>query len=182
MGRRIEAGPIVVLLGAVLLLVSLFLEWFAPGASAWNVFEVLDLLLVALAVGAAVAALGLLAPEVAMLERRWIAPLALLAVLVVASQLIDPPPAVAEGEPERGAWLALAAAVVLLVGALLSFSKVRFAVTVEGRDPRRRQAAVVREGGRPAAVAPRRDEPGRDTVPAAPPAGDTAPPPPARDG
>jgi len=180
MGRRIEAGPIVVLLGAGLLLVSLFLEWFEPGATAWNAFEVLDLLLAVLAVAAAVAAFGLLAPEVAKLERRWMAPLALLALLVVASQLIDPPPAVAERETGTGAWLALGGAVVLLAGALLSFSRVRFAVTVEGRDPRRRQAAVVREE-RPAAVPARRDEPGLETVPAAPPAGETAPPP-ARDG
>lgn len=142
MARRIEAGPIVVVVGAVLLLVALFLEWFDPGANAWTVFEVLDLLLAALAIGAALAALGLLVPELATLGRRWMAPLAFVALVVVASQLIDPPPAVVEGDLGAGAWLALAAALLLVAGALLSFSRVRFAVTVEGRDPRHRQPAV----------------------------------------
>lgn len=142
MARRIEAGPIVVVVGALLLLVALFLEWFDPGANAWTVFEALDLVLAGLAVGAALAALGLLLPELATIGRRWMAPLAFVALVVVASQLIDPPPAVVEGDLEAGAWLALAATLLLVAGALLSFSRVRLAVTVEGRDPRRRQAAV----------------------------------------
>jgi hypothetical protein len=150
MARKIEAGPLVALLGAGLLLVSLFLEWFTPGASAWDVFEVLDLLLAAVAIAAALAALGLLAPEIAVLDRRWIAPLAFLALVVVGSQLIDPPPAVADGERGLGAWLALAGALLLVTGALLSFSRVRFAVTIEGRELRQRKAAVVaRQGDRP---------------------------------
>ena len=174
MARRIEAGPIVVVLGAVLLLVSLFLEWFAPGANAWTVFESIDLLPAALAVGAALVAIGLLVPEPAVLGRR--------------SQLIDPPPAVVEGELGAGAWLALAATLLLLAGALLCFSRVRFALTVEGRDPRKRQPAVVREGGArpaaaPAAPATSQDDPGLTTVRMPPPTGAepvAAPPP--RDG
>lgn len=143
MARKIEVGPLVALAGAVLLLVSLFLEWFAPGASAWDVFESLDLLLAGLAIGAGLAALGMLAPELAVLSRRWLAPLGVLALIIVASQLLDPPPAVAEGERAVGAWLALAAAALIAAGAALSFSRVRFAVTVEGRELRQRQAAVV---------------------------------------
>jgi len=151
MARRIEAGPIVVLLGATLLLISLFLDWYEPGLTAWTAFESLDLLLAGLAIAAAVAAAGLLAPDVAKLDRRWLAPLSLLALVVVASQLIDEPPAVGDGDPQSGAWLALAGALLMTAGALLSFSRVRFAVTVEGRDPRRRVAAVdARGGARPA--------------------------------
>ena len=184
MARRIEAGPIVVVLGAVLLLVSLFLEWFARGADAWTVFEIVDLLLAAPAIGAALAALGLLMPELALLERRWVAPLAFAALVLVVSQLIDPPPAVVEGELGAGAALALAAALLLLAGALLSFSRVRFALTVEGRDPRQRQPAVVREGGARVAPAPTtQDDPGLTTVRMPPPTGAepvAAPPP--RDG
>lgn len=154
MVRRIEAGPIAVVVGAVVLLVALFLEWFEPGADAWTVFEVWDLVLAMLAVGAAVAAIGLLLPEIAVLDRRWLAPLSVAALVIVASQIIDPPPAVAEGERGPGSWLALVGALVMVAGALLSLSRVRLALTVEGRDPRRRQAAVVREPGARAAPAP----------------------------
>ena len=49
MTRRIEAGPVLVGLGAVVLLISLFLDWYQPGVTAWDAFEVLDLLLAALA-------------------------------------------------------------------------------------------------------------------------------------
>ena len=51
MTRRLEAGPLLVTLGALLLLVSLFLDWFAGGATAWQAFEVWDLVLFVLAVG-----------------------------------------------------------------------------------------------------------------------------------
>ena len=39
MTRRLEAGPILVTLGALLLLASLFLDWYEPGISAWEAFE-----------------------------------------------------------------------------------------------------------------------------------------------
>ncbi len=38
MTRRLEAGPLLVTLGALLLLVSLFLDWFTPGQSKHPVF------------------------------------------------------------------------------------------------------------------------------------------------
>ncbi|HEX8101297.1 MAG TPA: hypothetical protein VF533_01660 [Solirubrobacteraceae bacterium] len=148
MGRRIEAGPLVVALGAVLLLVSLFLDWYSPGANAWQSFEALDLVLAAIALGGLAAAAGLIAPEIARLDRRWLGPLAVAAVIVVGSQIIDPPPVVGDGDTDSGAWLALAAALLMAAGALLSFSRVKLAFTVEGRDPRQRVAAVdARHGG-----------------------------------
>lgn len=142
MGHRFEAGPLVVILGALLLIVSLFLDWYAPGTSAWTAFEVLDLLLTALAVAALPAAGGLLLAELAVLDRRWLVPLAVAALVIVGSQLVNPPPAAAGGDLESGAWLGLAGALLMCAGALLSFGRVRFAVTVEGRDPRRRVPAV----------------------------------------
>ena len=50
MRQRFDAGNALVAVGAVVLLVSLFLDWFGPpdggtGVSAWTTFEVLDLLL-----------------------------------------------------------------------------------------------------------------------------------------
>jgi hypothetical protein len=148
MARRIETGPLIVAVGAILLLVSTFLDWFAPGTSAWTAFEVLDLVLAFAGIGALLAAAGLLVPELAVLDRRWLAPLAVLAVVVVASQILNPPPAAGNDEVGSGAWLALAGALLMCAGALLSFSRVRFAVMVEGRDPRRRVSAVDARGSR----------------------------------
>ena len=55
--------------------------------------------------------------------------------------LLDPPPSV-DGDPDTGAWLALGAAVAMCLGTLLTLGRVSFALTVEGRDTRRRVSAV----------------------------------------
>lgn len=162
MGHRIEAGPLIAVLGAVLLLVSLFLDWFAPGTSGWTAFEALDLLLTAVAVAAILAAGGLLV-GLAPLDRRWLVPLAVAAVVIVASQLVNPPPAAGNEDPEYGAWLGLAGALLMAAGALLSFGRVRLAVTVEGRDPRRRVAVVDTRRSSPSEPVP---QPGAAAVPA----------------
>jgi hypothetical protein len=49
--RRFDIGPILLALGAALLLVALFLKWYGP-LTAWNAFELTDILLAALAVAA----------------------------------------------------------------------------------------------------------------------------------
>jgi hypothetical protein len=148
MNRRLDAGPLLVSLGAILLLVSLFLVWFEPGLTAWSAFESLDLLLAALAVAALVASFGLLAPALALLERRWLPGLAAAAIVVVASQLVEPPPGIRAGAIGPGAWLALGASLAMVLGAVLTFGRVHFSVSVEGRDVRRRVAAVDARGER----------------------------------
>jgi hypothetical protein len=168
MNRRFELGPILVALGALLLLVSLFLHWYGP-LTAWDAFEVVDVLLAALAVAAIVGAVGTLAPGVAYVDRRWLPTLVLAVAVLVAAEIIDPPPAAADLEPDTGAWIGFAAAVVMLVGAILSFSRVSFSVSVEGRDVRQRVAAVderqqTTESG--AVVAPAETEPTAPTKPA----------------
>ena len=142
MTRKFEVGPILVVLGALGLLVSLFLVWYPEALSAWTVFEALDLLLAALALVAAGAALGLLAPDSALVDGRWVTPAALISFVIVASQILDPPPAVTGASPEEGAWIALASTVVMCLGALLTFGRVSFAIAVDSRDVRRRVAAV----------------------------------------
>src|SRR5215210_8372904 len=141
MTRRIEAGPVFVGLGAILLLVSVFLDWYEPNVTAWEAFEVLDLLLVALAVAALIAAIGAMRPEATVVERHWLPAIVAAIVVVVAVQILDPPPTV-DGDPETGAWLALGAAVLMCIGTLLTLGRVSFALTVEGRDTRRRVSAV----------------------------------------
>lgn len=142
MTRRIEAGPLLVGLGAILLLVSVFLDWYTPQVTAWDAFEVLDVALAALAVAALVAAVGTLLPDNSVVERHWLPAIVALVAVIVASQILDPPPGV-DGDPDTGAWLALAAALVLCAGTLLSLGRVSFALTVEGRGDRRRRVPAV---------------------------------------
>jgi hypothetical protein len=141
MTRRIEAGPVLVGLGALVMLVSVFLDWYEPNVTAWQAFEVLDLALTALSLAALVAVVGTVRPDAAVIERQHL-PLIVVALLViVASQILDPPPGIS-GDPLIGAWLALGAALVMCVGAVLTLGRVSFALEVEGRDTRRRVSAV----------------------------------------
>lgn len=141
MTRRFEIGPILAAVGALLLLVSLFLDWYGP-LTAWGAFEIADVLLAALAVASLIAAAGILAPELSYVEGRWLLPLAVAATVLVAAELISTPPIVGAAELQTGAWLALASALVLLAGAVLSIGKVSFSVAIEGRETKRRVAAV----------------------------------------
>ena len=142
MTRRIEAGPVLVGLGALVLLVSLFLDWYQPAVTAWESFEVLDLLLAALGIAALGGAAGAIRPDAPVIERHWLPAIVAGIAIVVAAQILDPPPVIVDGDPDTGAWLALGAAIVMCIGTLLTLGRVSFALTVEGRDTRRRVSAV----------------------------------------
>ena len=136
--RRISIGPLVGIVGALLLLVSLFLDWYEE-ISGFTVFEVLDLVLAALAIAAAVAlanALGARLKGASALGARTALPIALLAFVIVVSQLLNDPPAVAGGDsdPDIGIWLGLAGALLLLAGALLSVARISLALDLETRQ------------------------------------------------
>ena len=141
MTRRLEAGPLLVTLGALLLLVSLFLSWYAGEISAWEAFEVWDVVLFVLALGSIAAGLGL-TQDVDLVDRQYLPAAVAVVAAIVASQIIDPPPAAAGLDPDTGAWLALGAALAMCLGAVLTFGRVRVALTVEGRDKRRHVSAV----------------------------------------
>ena len=134
--RTIEAGMLLIGAGALLLLISLFLEWYKPGVEAWDVLEVWDLVLAGLAVGALVAVasrLGFGPPRPA----SWLIGPAIAALVIVLYLLIDPPPAVVDGDVSTGLWLALAAAVLMTAGALLSVARISVAINPAdafGRD------------------------------------------------
>ena len=142
MARRIEAGPVLVGLGALVLLVSLFLDWYQPAVSAWEAFEVLDLVLAALGIAALVGAVGAIRPDAVVIERQLLPAIVAAIAIVVAAQILDPPPVILDGDPDTAAWLALGAAAVMCIGTLLTLGRVSFALTVEGRDTRRRVSAV----------------------------------------
>jgi hypothetical protein len=141
MTRRFEVGPILIALAAIVLLVSLFLEWYG-GLTAWDAFEVVDVLLAVLGVAAIVIAVGQLVPDLDYADRGWLSAIVLGVAVLVAAEIINPPPAAGGEDPTTGAWIAFASALVMFVGAVLTFSRVRFALAVEGR-PRRERVPVV---------------------------------------
>lgn len=170
--RRIPVGPLIGLLGAVLLLVSLFLNWW-DGATAFTVFEVLDLLLALLAIGAAMSlaeAAGARMPAGVALGAAVALPLGLLALLIVFSQIVNDPPAIAGSDRghDLGIWLALGGALLIVAGSLLSVARVSLALDLE----RRERAEPPAEEGEPegSAEAPSRRGPrgGEPVEPEAP--------------
>ena len=182
MRERFDAGTGLVAVGAVLLLVSLFIDWYDPGGDAWAVFESLDLVLT----GVAVCGLLAVAPRFGAGGLGRALPLiAAIAFAIVVVQLFDPPPVVSNSDLATGAWLALAGTALMAGGALLGAASISVTVDVRGRERRRRTAAIdAREGAAQAAedeaaparpgrrFASRRDEPllePRDPVVAEPP-------------
>jgi hypothetical protein len=153
--ERFDAGTGLVALGAVVLLVSLFVDWYEPSGDAWAVFETVDMLLAA----AAVACLVSVVPRYAALQRA-VPVIAFAALFVVVVQLVDPPPSAANDRTEAGAWLALAATALMAAGATLSAASISVTVDVRGRDRRRRSAAIdAREREEAAAAAAAETEP-----------------------
>ena len=135
--RRLDAGALVAAIGAVILLVALFLDWYGDDGesiTAWTVFEVIDLLLAGVALLAISTFLSRAGVERRLPDVPLIA-LGLAAMVLVVSQLLNHPPAVNGGEldPKAGAWLALAGAALLLAGALMSIARVSF--SVERHEP-----------------------------------------------
>jgi hypothetical protein len=127
---QVPVGPLVASVGAVLLIVSLFLDWYER-ITGFTVFEVLDLLLVMLAlatIASLVGGLGLVRPAP---SPRVSLAVAIFTVLVVASQVVNDPPAVAGSvgpSKDVGIWLALAGSGLMVVGAVLGYARISLAV------------------------------------------------------
>ena len=156
--RRIEIGPLAVLAGSLLLLVSLFMDWYElqpdAGFTAFTVFEFLDLVFAALAIAAGAGALGRLlrgtgdGPGERALDR--VAPgIAIAALILVLSQVFNHPPAAVGDDALSGQWLALGGAALMTAGAVLDAARISFAVNV---SPRERSTRRERPGA-PAASA-----------------------------
>jgi hypothetical protein len=136
-----------VALGAALLLVSLFLNWYQPGRSAWEVFEVWDLVLAALSVMALVAAAGRLGVTQRRPDRWLITPGGTAFVVVVAS-LVNHPPGEIRSDPMVGIWLGLAASILMLIGAVVAVARVSVAIKLEDRPVADPQSDVPKPAGR----------------------------------
>ncbi len=138
--REIEIGPLVAAAGAVLLIVSLFLNWY-DDFSAFTVFEVLDLVLA----GLALAALVSLAEAAGLISGGPLGGGAALvfgavALAIVGSQLLNHPPAGIDRDVSVGLWLGLGGSALMVAGSLLATAKISLAVGVERRQRRRRPA------------------------------------------
>jgi len=145
MPHRIDAGPVIAAVGAVALFLSLFLAWYEPEASGWDTFETLDLLLGGVAVAAAMLAAGRLGwRPAADIDPRLLPVLGGIAVAAVGITLLQGPPQTEGADLATGAWIALAASVLILAGGLLAAARISVTVTVAGRDVRRRVPAVDR--------------------------------------
>jgi hypothetical protein len=157
--ERFDAGTGLVAVGAVLLLVSLFIDWYDPGGDAWAVFESLDLALTA----AAVCGLLAVAPRFGTGGLGRALPIVTAAAFVVVLvQLFDPPLPVRNSDLATGAWLALAGTAIMAGGALLGAASISVTVDVRGRERRRRTAAIdARETAAEAAEEPEPARPGR---------------------
>lgn len=132
---QLPVGPLVAAVGAALLIVSLFLDWYDQ-LTGFTVFEFLDLLLVLLAlatIASLVGGLGLVRPAPSPGVSLAVA---IFTVLVVASQVVNDPPAVAGAigpGKEIGIWLALAGAALMVVGAVLGYARISLAVEARRR-------------------------------------------------
>ena len=138
--QKLDVGTVIVGLGALGLLVSLFLDWYSPSLSAFDVFEFLDWTLLACAVLALVGVALALTGD----APSWLPYPAVVAFFVAATQLIDPPPAAHGSAREVGAWLGLGCALAMAAGVALAAASIAITVDVRGRERRRRVAAVDR--------------------------------------
>src|SRR5204863_6842045 len=114
----------------------LFLHWY-DDLSGFTVFEVLDLVLLGLAIASLASAaegVGFRLPGREPLSPSGRSLLIGIATLVIVfSQAVNNPPAVAHSGngPEIGLWLALAGSVLMLVGAVLGSARLWLAVDVQ---------------------------------------------------
>ncbi len=175
MPKRVDAGAVLAAVGATLLVVSIFLDWFKPDITGWEVFEVVDLILAALSL-AALAAVADRLDWSDLVPGRVLPLLGAVATVLVVTALLNHPPAALGQEPDEGAWLALAGALTLLVGALLSLARISFAVSFDERDRLRTGAGGGAAPGQPTTPAPpsTRSTPGAPTGPRDPGATPTA--------
>ena len=147
--EQIPLGPLVATVGAIVVIVSLCLDWYEQ-ITGFTVFEFLDLLLVGLALVAVASLLSAFGAfrAIDVSPGRSLAAGAAALILVVSQILNDPPAAAGAAGPSKdiGIWLALAGSALMLGGAVLGYARISLAV-----EARRRPGAP--------APGPDRDEP-----------------------
>jgi hypothetical protein len=177
MPERIDGGRALAVVGALALIVSLFLDWFDPpslaalpglragggGLTGWDVFELVDMLLTFLALVVIVHAVPALGRAVrAPTEVPGAFPvIGVVAFVIVAISVINHPPAAAGRSLAFGAWLAFAGSALMAIGGILSAARISIVVAV---SPRARRPAP-RPESRPTEPFDVGNEPGTETLP-----------------
>jgi hypothetical protein len=194
---QLPVGALVASIGAALLIVSLFLDWYDT-VTGFTVFEVLDLVLVLLAfaaIASLLSAIGMIAPAISTTVSLGVA---VLAAFIVLTQIVNDPPAVVGPGPDKaiGIWLALSGTALMVAGAVLGFAQISLAFEPRARVVDRHEAETATApaadpeteyGSRPAAAArpdPETEHGGRPAAsgdPTRPLADPDAPPPPRSD-
>ncbi len=121
--------------GGVLLVISLFLDWYSFATytiTAWSAFEVWDLVLAVLAVGVIVSAAADMGWWRGPTHNIGALALGVAALVIVASQLIEPPPSALHAGIGDGGWLALVGAGLMAAGAVMAESGVRLSIDRAG--------------------------------------------------
>jgi hypothetical protein len=133
---QLSVGPLIAAVGAVLLIVSLFLDWYET-YTAFTVFEFLDLLLVLLALAMIFALAGSMGMARPAVSPGLTLGVAIFTVLVVLSQILNDPPAVVGPGPDKdiGIWLALSGAALMVAGAVLGYAHISLALETRPRGP-----------------------------------------------
>jgi hypothetical protein len=157
---QLALGPLVGAVGAVVLIVSLFLDWY-EGITGFTVFEFIDLLLALLALATIASLAGGLgrvdppAPAVSL-------GVALFAIFVVVTQIVNDPPAVVGPggrDQDIGIWLALSGAALMVAGAVLGYASISLAFEPRQRDGSRERAPDREVTSVPSPGAPDKPEP-----------------------
>ena len=151
MPSRINAGTAFFGLGAIALIIGLFVDWYEPGVTAWTVFEAVDLLLAFLAIAGLYAVARIVGAFGRAVDARWLLVIATVALVLVVTAMINNPPAVVGAELESGAWISFAGAVVMLVGAVLSTNRVSVEISFAPRASRAREPVAGAEPADPGA-------------------------------
>jgi hypothetical protein len=128
---RGETGVLVAGVGGVLLVVSLFLDWYSFATytiTAWSAFEVWDLVLAMLGLAVIVAAATEMGWWRGPTHRVGVIALGVAALVIVASQLIEPPPSALHAGIGDGGWLGLVGAGLMAAGAAMAESGVRLSI------------------------------------------------------
>lgn len=147
--QRFEAASLAALFGAVLLLVSPFLTWFDPGGSAWSLFELLDLLLVGIALYVGVTATTRLLDVDQGADPRGVPIAGGVALAAVFATLLEPPPVAVDSSTGFGVWLALFGAVIITAAGLLDLARVSVTVSVGAREDDAQPDAPIKTEHRP---------------------------------
>lgn len=140
MPERIDGWPVLAAVGALIVFVSLFVDWYEPDLSAWTTFEIVDLLLAAISAAILVAAISRLArsPVRAPLIRdAWLPVLAAAAVALVALSLVNHPPAAINLGEKAGSWIALGGSLLMLLGTLAGRARISFSFSFREPEPGR---------------------------------------------